>query len=224
MYTIYMLLFQVKDHDLMWFGKKKSIFFGSFFPIWIPAQKACAQDLQPSSSQPIHWYLSFSIRVLPHGELSDTEHPAHICLFFIVLFGQAFMSDLSTRSDVLTNVFNFSFKSFFRMYFFPVFTVLVDFLVDFVLILMIMLANFLFYLLSVAMSLLTRQQMMALVHAFENLFLEMGFVFLIGLFIMDFWCWFSVKERWLSMHRVTRLHLMQMTVDNCESWLASLIL
>ena len=96
------------------------------------------------------------------------------------------MSDLSTRSDVLTNVFNFSFKSFFRMYFFPVFTVLVDFLVDFVLILMIMLANFLFYLLSVAMSLLTRQQMMALVHAFENLFLEMGFVFLIGLFIMDF--------------------------------------
>ena len=132
MYTIYMLLFQVKDHDLMWFGQKKSIFFESFFPIWISAQKACAQDLQPSSSQPIHWYLSFSIRVLPHGELNNTEHPAHIFLFFIVLFGQAFMSDLSISSDVLTNVFNFSFKSFFRMYFVPVFTVLVDFLVDFV--------------------------------------------------------------------------------------------
>ena len=42
------------------------------------------------------------------------------------------MSDLSISSDVLTNVFNFSFKSFFRMYFVPVFTVLVDFLVDFV--------------------------------------------------------------------------------------------
>ena len=127
-----MLLFQVKDHDLMWFGQKKSIFFESIFPIWISAQKACAQDLQPSSSQPIHWYLSFSIRVLPHGELNNTEHPAHIFLFFIVLFGQAFMSDLSISSDVLTNVFNFSFKSFFRMYFVPVFTVLVDFLVDFV--------------------------------------------------------------------------------------------
>ena len=132
MYTIYMLLFQVKDHDLMWFGQKKSIFFGSFFPIWIPAQKACAQNLQPSSSQPTHWYSSFSITVLSHGELNDTEHPAHICSFLIVLFGRAFISDLSISSDVLTNVFNFSFKSFFGMYFFPVFTVLVDFFVDFV--------------------------------------------------------------------------------------------
>ena len=118
---------------MIWFDlDKKSIFFESFFPIWIPAQKACAQNVQPSSSQPIHWYSSFSIRVLSHGELNDTEHPAHIGSFFIVLFGGAFMSDLSISSDMLTNVFNFSFKSFFGMYFLPVFTVLVDFFVDFI--------------------------------------------------------------------------------------------
>ena len=51
---------------------------------------------------------------------------------------------------------------------------------------MMMLANFLFYLLSVMMSLFTRQQMMVLVHAFENLLLEMGFVYLMGLLMMVF--------------------------------------
>ena len=109
---------------------KKSIFLRSFFPICIPAQKSSAQNLQPSSSQPIHWYSSFSIRVLSRGELNDTEHPAHAYSFLIVLFGRDFMYDLSISSDVLTNVFNFFFKSFFVMYFFPVLTVLVDFFVD----------------------------------------------------------------------------------------------
>ena len=73
MYTEYKLLFEIKNHDLMWFGQKKSIFFGSFFPIWIPAQKAYAQNLQPSSLQPIHWYWSFSIRVLSHSELNEAN-------------------------------------------------------------------------------------------------------------------------------------------------------
>ena len=42
------------------------------------------------------------------------------------------MSDLSISLDMLTDVFNFSSKSFFGIYFVPVFTVLVDFFVDFV--------------------------------------------------------------------------------------------
>ena len=44
------------------------------------------------------------------------------------------------------------------------------------------------------MLLLTRQQMMALVHAFENLLLKIGFVFLMGLLMADFLCWFSVNR------------------------------
>ena len=51
-----------------------------------------------------------------------------------------------------------------------------------------------------------------------------GLCFPNGFLIMDYWCWFLVKKQWLLMHWVTRLHLTRMMVDNCESWLASLIL
>ena len=72
------------------------------------------------------------------------------------------------------------------MYFFPVFTVLVDFFVDFVFDFDDDVGKF-FILFTVGVDVVIHETAeMVLVHAFENLLLEMDFVFLMGLLMMVF--------------------------------------